>query len=319
MINWWKKGIFDDLKPFDILPLESFLDRYQAALKTFPRYHEQIEHGAFFLGIEATDTSDPDVKYFHEKYNHPSCDLTSFPRQKVVLVEKGNRNFSKPEYYQNSNIKFNGNTTNYNGRDGQIRGGWATPTIEKVHIKPIRDGVLTGNWIYLTIPHELLYNYMHVSANGAPFDIAKKFVLEVESTIGWEDLDKVKKVVEEYDEKYPDWNHDFPINGYIQMKRDGLLFPAVWVTYRQLCQHSFHRMAMTSFNKMDFPFILPVPAKISNKWYASSTIAPFLYEGKMQYLTAEIDCENKKVTYGFTEEPRWGLLKNRTLLQNINE
>ena len=103
-INWWKKGIFDDLKPFDIYPLENYLERYQKALKTFPYYEEQAPKGCFFLRISSKDTSDPDIRYFHEKFNHPSCDLTEPNRKKICLTHREGRNFNKPEYHSEENL-----------------------------------------------------------------------------------------------------------------------------------------------------------------------------------------------------------------------
>lgn len=305
MINWWKKGFFDDLKPFDVIPFEEVLERYQGVLKTFPHYEEQAAKGFFFLGIKSSDLTDPEVKKFHEKFNHPNCDVTQKPWDKICLVYKEARNFSKPEYHTEGNIKFEGNTSNYNGRDGQIRGGWATPTVEELHINPVRKGLFTGDWIYLHIPHKLIYNFLNKTNNGAPFQIAKKFVKEIESTVGWEDINEVKKVVKRYDSDYPDWSHDFPINGYFQMKRDGLLFPAVWPNPDILCGHSYHRMIMTSFNQMDFPFIMPIPATSKEVWYASSKKPTFLFNNQEHYLTAKIDTVNKKVTYSFEKDKVW--------------
>lgn len=316
MINWWKKGFFDDLKPFDVLPLENVLERYQGALATFPEYEHQVKDGFFFLGIRSKDLSDPDVKYFHEKFNSPTCDLSIRPRKKISLVYRPGRNFSKPEYHTPEAIKFEGGTSNYNGRDGQIRGGWATPEIEEFHIKPVREGKLTGDWIYLHIPHQILYNFLDTTSNGVPLREAKKFVQEVENTVGWDDFDKVKEIEKEYDKKYPDWSHDFPINGYAQMQKEGLLFPAVWWNYQILAGHTYHRMVMTSFNKIDFPFILPVPAKLQNKWYACSRFDTFLFNNEPHYLTALIDRDNEKVTYSFTKNPDWAIEKNEELLKN---
>lgn len=305
MINWWKKGFFDDLKPFDVLPFEEILERYQGVLKTFPHYDDQASKGFFFLGIKSTNLSDPEVKKFHEKFNHPSCDLTQKPWNKICLVDKRARNFSKPEYHTPDAIKFQGGTSNYNGRDGQIRGGWATPTVEDLHIEPVRNNIFTGEWIYLHIPHKLIYNFLNKTNNGAPFQIAKKFVKEVENSVGWDNIEEIKKIVDRYDEDYPDWSHDFPINGYFQMKKDGLLFPAVWPNPDILCGHSYHRMIMTSFNQMDFPFIMPVPAQSQDVWYSMSKKPTFLFNNQEHYLTAKIDRINKKVTYSFTTDSHW--------------
>jgi len=314
MINWWKKDIFDDLKPFDILSLEDLLDRYQKTLKTFPEYEQQAEEGRFFLGIKSKDLSDPDVKYFHEKYNHPNCDLTKEPREKICMVYKEGRNFNKEEYHTEGSIKFTGGTSNYNGRDGQIRGGWATPEIEEFHLGPVRDGKLTGDWIYLEVPYNLTYNFLELTNNGVPIQIAKKFVKEVESEKEVT-LDVIKKYEEKYDKLYPDWSHDFPINGYFQMKKDGLLFPGVWWHSHIICGHSYHRMIMTSFNKMNFPFVMPVPANHNGSWYACSKYCSYLFNNELHYLTAEINIEKQKVFYSFTKDQNWAIERNKELIK----
>lgn len=314
MIKWWRKNSFEDLKPFDVLEVEQVLERYQNTLKTFPQYEKHAEEGNFFLGIKSKNLDDPEVKYFHEKFNHPNCDLLADPRPKICMVYREGRNFDKKLFHTKENLKFSGGTSNYNGRDGQIRGGWATPTIEGFHINPVREKILTGKWVFLTIPYQLLYNFINTTNNGVPIQIPKKFVKEVEDTVGWDDINKVKKVVDKFDKIYPDWSHDFPINGYFQMKKDGLLFPAVWWNYFLNCGHSFHRMIMTSFNKMDFPYITPIPVTKNNIWYTCSMKDSFLFNNEKHYLTAKINLNDNLVTYSFTKDKRWALKKNKQVL-----
>ena len=75
MIKWWKKGYFDDLKPFDVYPIENFLDRYKGAISTFDGYYEMESEGKYFLGINSDNLNDPDVKYFNDRYNNPNCSI----------------------------------------------------------------------------------------------------------------------------------------------------------------------------------------------------------------------------------------------------
>ena len=314
MIKWNKIGFFDDLKPFDILPLENFLDRYLATLKTFDQYEDQVKEGFFFLGIDSNTLDDPEVRYFHEKYNHPNCDITKEPRDKLCMMYRAKNNFNRPEFHGEENIKFTGGTSNYNGRDGQIRGGWATPNIETIHINPVREGLLTGKWIYLEFPYELFYDHTDITINGAPIDKAKQFVKEVDDTIGWEDPYKVEELVNKYDKLYPDWSHDFPINGFQQVKEEGLIFPGVWWNYNLILGHSYHRMIMTSFNKMNFPYILPVPNVKNGKWYVCSRGNTFTYKNELHYLGAEIDTIKRDIKYTFTKNPNWAKSKNLDLL-----
>ena len=129
MTKWWKKGYFDDLKPFDVYPIENFLDRYKGAISTFDGYYEMESEGKYFLGINSDNLNDPDVKYFNDKYNNPNCSIPQDPMMKICFVYSKGRNFNRPEYHTEENIKFKGRTSNYNGRDGQIRTGWSSPKI----------------------------------------------------------------------------------------------------------------------------------------------------------------------------------------------
>ena len=108
-------------------------------------------------------------------------------------------------------------------------------------------------------------------------------------------------MVDEYDIKYPDWNHDFPINGFMQMRKDGLLFPAVWTQTDKLMYHSFHRLTMTSFNQMNFPFIIPIPFG-TKKWVAQSKDTNFFNEGEYKYLNFYFDLDKKETKYEFSKE-----------------
>lgn len=317
MTKWWKKGYFDDLKPFDVYPIENFLDRYKGAISTFDGYYEMESEGKYFLGINSDNLNDPDVKYFNDKYNNPNCSIPQDPMMKICFVYSKGRNFNRPEYHTEENIKFKGRTSNYNGRDGQIRTGWSSPKIEHIHINPVRNGKLTGNWVYLELPHELFYRNTIKTGNGASIELAKKFVKEVESTIGWDDIEKIKNVIEKYDKIDPDWSHDFPINGYFQLKKDGLLFPGVWDKYNIICGHSYHRMIMTSFNKVNFPFILPVPKGFNGKWYACSKYNTFTFNNEDYYLGVEVDINNKNIEYTFTKNKNWAKQKNANRLKTI--
>lgn len=299
MIKWWKPEYFGDLKPFDILPMEEVLERYLNTLKTFPQYEKAYTNGEFFLNIQEEDLEIPELKYFHEKFNSPFCKFDG-PRFKMIFHLKENRQFFKKEY---EIIDKESGTSNYNVRDGQIRGGWATPKIRDYYYKSKLKGIITGEWVYLTLPYKLTQKHLKESNNGYSWDIAKQFVKEVEESIGWEDTNLVKEIIDRYDNKYPKWNHDFPINGYVQMKKDGLLFPGPWVHNYNFCYHSFHRIIMTSMNKMDFPFFIPVPVvKDSNIFTTTSAANNFVYEGKLSYLKIEVDLSAKKSKFYFINE-----------------
>ena len=298
MIKWWKKGFFDVLKPFDTLSMDDVFSRYLGTLKTFPHYRRCYDNGEFFINIEKEDLEIPEIKYFHETYNSPNCSFEG-PRKKLIYHLREHRNFVKPEYFV---VHGRGGTVNYNQRDGQIRGGFATPRLFSFYYKPKLNKKITGEWVFLTLPCNLLREHLYQSNNGFNWEVAKEFVNEVDNTIGWNDTDKIKKLVDKYDEKHPQWNHDFPINGFIQMKKDGLLFPGAWVHYDRIAYHSYHRLIMTSLNGMDFPFIMPIPVTEDGVFTAKTPSINFMHRGVLSTLIAEIDLNNKKITFFFENE-----------------
>lgn len=302
-MKYWR-GNFDDLNPFDVLSMDDLLTRYLNTLKTFElEYEGCYEKGAFFLNIQPEDMQYEELANLHKKFNSPNCDLNKVPRIKMIMTMWEHRIFNQEEYEE---IKGEGKTSNYNNRDGQIRGGFATPRLKEYYYDPKIAGRITGDWVYLQIPHTIISKYMHKTMNGWELDIPKKFAQEVDQTFGWDDTEKLIKLTSEYDKKYPNWNHDFPINGVAQMKRDGLLFPAVWTGSFKLAYHSHHRMIMTSFNKIDFPFVIPIPKIMkwkryevfqSNIWSSQTQGCWFKYDNEDCNLRANIDLNNKEISF----------------------
>ena len=303
-MKWWK-GIFNDLKPYDTLSMDNVLYKYLSGLKAFEEYQGVYDEGYFFVNIHKSQHKYNELKEFHEKYNSPFCDLDDFklhgqyyePNKKIAYGLKQYKNFDKPEYH--TTLKFKGQTSNYNGRDGQIRGGFATPSLYEYYYKPKAENRITGEWLYQEIPHSIIYNNLKTTTNGVDITYSKKFVNEVTDTIGWDDIEEVKKVVDKYDIKYPDWSHDFPINGFMQMRKEGILFPAIWTFFRKLVYHSFHRMIMTSFNSMNFPFIIPIPCGM-RKWTGQSLEPNFFNKGEYKYLNFHFDLDKKQTEFEFT-------------------
>ncbi len=305
-MKWWK-GIFNDLKPYDNMSMDSVLDRYHRGMKSFDEYQGYYDEGYFFVNIHESQLKYNELYNYHKKYNSPTCDTKNFnlhgnyyePVKKIGYSLRQHKNFDKAEYH--STLKFKGQTSNYNGRDGQIRGGFATPSLYEYYYKPKVDKKITGEWIYQEIPHSLIYNNLKTTTNRADIEYSKQFVKEVTSTIGWDNIDEVKKIVEQYDNKYPDWSHDFPINGFMQMRKEGILFPAVWTFFRKLVYHSFHRMIMTSFNEMNFPFIIPVPYGM-RKWTGQSLEPNFYNEGSFKYLNFHFNLDTKITEFEFSNK-----------------
>lgn len=314
MIKYWGPA-FKDLKTFDVISFEQLLERYRDALMSLdPQdYVRQRLNGKVHIGISSDNLDDPEVAYYHEKFN--SLDTKIPTRDQIVMrVFRPEEKFVRPEYRTEDNLHiFKGKTSNYNTRDGHVVTGLGTKSVEKLHIDPVRRGVLTGNWIYLNIPGWLVKNHLRSSINSAPLIHAVDFINEVESTFGWEDTEKVIELVKLYDSKYPNWNHDFPIKGYQQIQRDGLLNPIIWNSPWINCSEGTHRLTMAGFNGFDVPFFMPVPAVLPDKWYNQSREPQFLKDGEYFYLAIEVDRPNRKLTFNFVKQKNWAFKQNEKI------
>lgn len=311
MVKLWA-DTYKDLFPFDTLYHEELLDRGVETLTFYDSqdyYRQKDYYNAAFLGIKSNNLDDYGVEYFHKKYNSKDCAL---PTDSQIVLRQFRPSYSRPEYETVDNTKiFRGLTSNVNNRDGFIVAGFSVKTIEGSYLTPLRGRELTGQWIYLHLPGNLIYKYLEKSINSAPLTVAKKFIEEVDKTIGWEDPELLRQKVAEYDLKYPNWNHDFPIKSFTQVKRDGLLFPCVWFRPETILSEGTHRLVMSGFNKFDIPYFLPIPKFSPYIWNAISREPMFLVDGKYMYLNALIDRHNKEVKYTFVAD------KNHARNENV--
>lgn len=311
MVKLWA-DTYKDLNPFDIIYHEELLDRGVNTLKFYDSLdycRQRDQQHAAFLGVKSDNLDDPGVEYFHKRYNSIDCRI---PTDSQIVLRQFRPSYSRPEYETVENTKiFRGLTSNVNNRDGFIVAGFSVKTIEGTYLSPLRSNELTGQWIYLQIPGELIYTYLEKSINSAPLTIAKQFIEEVDSTFGWKNIELLGNKIEEYDIKYPNWNHDFPIKSFRQVKKDGLLFPCIWFRPETILSEGTHRLVMSGFNKYDIPYFLPVPKFSPYVWNATSREAMFLVNGKYMYLNVLIDRHSKKVEYTFVED------KNHAREENI--
>jgi len=309
----WKSNTFKDLKSFDTLTYDNLLSRTkQAMLDINARdFWSQHKSGRAFLQINTDKIDDPELVYLSKKYNSP---LTKYPTDTQIVLRQYSPKYSQPRYFdkENTNI-FKGLTSNVNNRDGFIVGGFSEIDAYGTYLLPKRNKHLTGNWIYLELPYNYVYEFMNKSINSAPLDTAKKFIKEVDQTVGWEDRIGIQKLVNTYDEKYPDWNHDFPINSFIQVKNEGLLFPCQWWNPEVLASNATHRMVMMGYNKYNVPFITQIPYNYPHAWYSQSREPMFFYDNKWQYLIMYVDRIKNQLTFTFTQDPKFAVTKNKNL------
>mgnify|MGYP001571199480 CR=1 FL=1 len=309
----WKSKTYSDLKNFDTLTYDNLLSRTRQAMLDINtrEYNQQHKEGRAFLKINTDKIEDPELIYLSKKYN---SNVTQYPTHNQIVLRQYNPKYSKSEYHEEENKHiFQGVTSNVNNRDGFIVGGFSEIDAYETVILPKRNKILTGDWIYLELPYEYVYEYMHKSINSAPLVTVKKFIEEVDETIGWDDDVKLKELVEVYDKKFPNWNHDFPINSFVQVKNEGLLFPCQWWKPWIFASNATHRMIMMGFNKYDVPFITQVPYELQNGWYSQSREPMFFYDNKWQYLLMYVDRIKEELTFTFTEDQRTADLKNKKL------
>lgn len=313
----WKSKYFKDLKPFDTFSFESLLERTEKTLKDIsPQlYDDQVTSGQALLGIRSDNLNDPDVKYFHEKYNHPSVKI---PTDSQIVLRQFDPPYDRPEYHEEDNLYiFDSITSNVNNRDGFIVGGLSTKKVEDIHINPVREKRFTGEWIYLEFPYKFVYENMLKSINNAPLFTAKKFVEEIEKNELWNNDHALGLLVEKYNKKRPNWNHDFPIKSFIQVHNEGIIFPCQWFDPSIVASEGTHKMVMCGFNKMDIPFIIPVPNFSEHtKFWHVQTSTPIFYNFKVkkyQYISGVIDLNNKTIEWKFSTERFEAENKNKEL------
>lgn len=311
----WKSNHFSNLEPFDILSLEDILKRTKNTMLDIDRvgFEGQYDIGRSFIKFTIDNDNDPEVKYFHKKFNGPKCPL---PTKEQIILHQYKPQYTRPEYHTTENMYiFDQATTNVNGRDGFINGGFSEVDIWAHYIDYKRKNKTTGEWIYLELPYEYVFNYMDKSINNAPLLAAKKFIEEIDNTIGWDDKEGLKSIVEKYDLKHPNWNHDFPVASFIDVKKNGIFFPCQWWNPEMLAGNGTHRMVMSGYNKMNIPYVTQVPPWSPFKWYSQSRFPIFCINGKYQYLVATIDRIDESIEYFFTEDRYYATEKNRSFYE----
>jgi hypothetical protein len=253
-VRYWKDS-FIDLKPFDEMNLGEVLTRYKNILEGFKEY--QPDNGAFFVPIKRTsDLNIPEVKRIHEKFNSKTCIVDDNKKAKKILFSYGKSPYKRDFYGKGSP---DGTINSHQ----QWKDGYVRPGIECIndfvpHIESMANGRTNNRFVYLEIPHSILRNYMILNHNEYNMDIAKKFVEELEVDNKWENSDYVNELIDVYDEKYPDWNYDFPVYGYCSVRQIGFLNPGFYFGHK-IFHNGTHRVFMCGLSKSDFPLILQVP------------------------------------------------------------
>lgn len=308
----WKSKRYIDLVPFDVVSLESLIKRSKNTLIDVDKdeFMEQHKSGRALIKFNVDNLEDKDVNYYHNKFNGINSEI---PTKTQIVLHQYKPEFSKPEYNTEINKKiFEGNVSNFNNRDGFVVGGFSEIDLYSSCIKYKNDNKTTGEWLYLEIPYHYFYDYIGYSVNNSPLNIVKKFV-ETINERNINDIEEIKKLVSEFDQRFPHWNHDFPIKGYFQVKKEGLLFPSFYPIPNIFLDRGTHKLVMTTFNKFDFPIFIQIPKKYEYRWYSQSREPMFVINGKRNYLLMFVDRYEEILKFEFTQNKDESINRNEKL------
>ena len=314
----WKSKHFNDLKPFDIVSLDNLLDRTKQTMLDLneKEFIQQWREGRAFVKVDTDNLTDPELKRLAHKYNHSNC---PYPTSTQIVLRQYRPEYAQERYFNEDNRRiFDGLSSNVNNRDGFIVGGFSEMDLLGCYIEQVNKKYTTGKWIYLEIPYNFIYEHMVKSINNAPLNIAKQFIEECDKENIWDDQRLIDEKITKYDIDYPDWNHDFPLKSFLQVKKEGLLFPCQWWDPYRTAINATHRMVMMGFNKYNIPFVTQVPYK-SKKWISVSRRKMFWHEGRFKYLKSVINLNTKEIKFSFTEKEINGEQETKRLKERLNK
>ena len=266
--KYWKPH-FNDLKQFDRVGFYELLYRIDATIKEFP-----TGTGAL-IGIKDSHKDIPEMEDLYNKFNGEQT-------EQVCFYPDGKSPFRK-----NYTSELIGSTSNYQIRDGHIKSPFEHIDLYHKYFQPKENLKISSKFLYLSIPHKFISECMTHTNNGWDMKIPKQFINEINN---WDDVDYINEVIDEYDKKYKNWNHDFPIMNFISVMKNGLLFPSVAFQPGRILDAGTHRLFMCGMTGNDYPILL-LPPKDKVKFQVISIRDIF---GGV--LKLDIDLENKNYT-----------------------
>lgn len=237
--KYWKSH-FSDLKQFDTISLLEILYRIDATLSEFNEYQEGslIWYNEKYKDI-------PEMKDLYNKFNKDNS------KHQVCFWPEG-----KPLFREKYTSKLIGSTSNYQIRDLAIKSPFEHLDIYKHHFKEILNNKIEPNYLYISIPNQIIVDYMEKTNNGWDMEIPRKFISQIND---WNDLKEIETKIDEFDKKYPNWNHDFPILGFRSVLQNGLLFPNTSFRTDSILVAGTHRLFMCGMSGNDYPMLFPIP------------------------------------------------------------
>jgi len=237
-IKYWKPH-FSDLKEFDIISLHELLYRIDATLKEFKNYN-----GGSLIWYNEEYKDIPEMKDLYTKYNKDNS-------KSQVCFSIDEKYFS--HRYTSEKI---GSTTNYQGRDSVLKSPFEHLDLYENHFQKINNNTIEPNYLYISIPNQIIVDYMEKTNNDWDMEIPRKFISQIND---WNDLKEIETKIDEFDKKYPNWNHDFPILTYRSILLNGLVFPNVNFFSIKFLTAGTHRLFMCGMSGYDYPMFIQIP------------------------------------------------------------
>tara|TARA_B100002019_G_scaffold258987_1_gene244037 strand:+ start:499 stop:1425 length:927 start_codon:yes stop_codon:yes gene_type:complete len=278
-VNYWK-STFDDLKTFDEISLEILLERIH---NTFKSFGSQFKGGKF-INFESKYNEISHLKKLHEKYNINPTNGLIYETPISINYPYGKNPFRGK--YDDALINT---TCNYQFRDGVIKSPFEMLDLYESHYQDLYSRV-DGNFIYFTIPFDLIKVYLEKTNNGWDVDIPRMFISNVKD---WNDVDELDSMVDEYDKKYPNWNHDWPIWCHRSILQKGLVMPNTNFSIESIFTAGSHRLFMCGECEIDYPIFSQIPYE-TKRWTLTSSFS--IFKGN-KFLSIDIDLLKKEIVF----------------------
>ena len=149
-----------------------------------------------------------------------------------------------------------GSTCNYQFRDLAVKSPFEHLDIYNSHYKQILDNKIEPNYLYMSIPNQIIVDYMEKTNNNWSMEIPRKFISQIND---WNDLKEIETKIDEFDKKYLNWNHDFPILTYRSILLNGLVFPNTNFFTNKFLTAGTHRLFMCGMSGYDYPMFTQIP------------------------------------------------------------
>ena len=283
-IKYWKQH-FSDLKEFDKISLHELLYRVNATFREFEDYTKGslIRYDERYKDI-------PEMEDLYKKFNVDNSE------NQVCLYPNGQPLFR--EKYTDTLIR---GTCNYQFRDCAVISPFEHLCLYTHHYQELFNNKIESKYLYISIPNEVIVDYMEKTNNGWNMEIPRKFISQIND---WNDLKEIETKIDEFDKKYPNWNHDFPILGFKSVLQDGLLFPNTNFHLDKFLVAGTHRLFMCGMSGNDYPMLLQMPKGKSQYKFKS---VDSIFKNNT-HLTINIDL-NKKQYELFLDDKKIGEVK----------